>query len=433
MKLLICSLRIGSFLARVAFLLPVMAAHAITVTDTIPVGTSPSRASITPDGTEVYVSNMGSNTVSVIETATNTVTDTVPVCSQPDALAASPDGSRIFVGCHGGDVHQIDTATKAVSVIVTGAPVRDLAITPDGQKIYLAMEFSGLKKISTIDNSVSTVSGTVCPEAVVFTPDGLRAYVNYQCAPPPGGVGADPIYIFDATTDTKIGDISGFPNVGSWMAMAPDGSQLWANGANAIPSVGLVNVFQTSDDTHIQELQFADGAGKITIFPDSSLAAVGSGVGLLIFDTATFAVVETVNVDSSGNLAFTAGGVQAYTPAPAENSVKVLQIAHRLTLTPPSGAYLATQGFDLGLIVEALGVSVVGGSATLDGSDVTATLTSCLIPGTLIPDGLSFRCPLLSGDFLGEGDHTLSVTLDLSDGSSVGDTVEWTVIGNTEP
>jgi hypothetical protein len=36
------------------------------------------------------------------------------------------------------------------------------------------------------------------------------------------------------------------------------------------------------------------------------------------------------------------------------------------------------------------------------------------------------------GGFLGNGIHTFSVTLDLSDGDSVSDTVTWKVRGNTE-
>lgn len=104
-----------------------------------------------------------------------------------------------------------------------------------------------------------------------------------------------------------------------------------------------------------------------------------------------------------------------------------------VTISPPSGDYVLTQGFDLTLIVEAPGLSVVGGSATLDDSDVTASLASCVIPGTLVSGGLTLRCSGLTGSFLGTGTHILDVTLDLSDDSSVSDTVTWEVKENTEP
>lgn len=104
-----------------------------------------------------------------------------------------------------------------------------------------------------------------------------------------------------------------------------------------------------------------------------------------------------------------------------------------LIISPPSCAYVTTQGFDLTLIVEAPGLSVVGGSATFDGTDVTTYLAGCLIPGTLVSGGQTFRCPGLIAGALGTGTHTLDVTLNLSDGSSVSDTVTWEVKENTEP
>lgn len=83
--------------------------------------------------------------------------------------------------------------------------------------------------------------------------------------------------------------------------------------------------------------------------------------------------------------------------------------------------------------MEALGLSVVGGRATWDGSDVSAVLASCFKPGTLVSGGQTFRCPGLTGGLLGRGTHTLEVVLNLSNGSSVSDTITWEVKENTEP
>src|SRR5262244_2845507 len=44
-----------------------------------------------------YVTNSASNTVSVIDTATNTVVATVPVGSVPLGVAITPDGTRAYV------------------------------------------------------------------------------------------------------------------------------------------------------------------------------------------------------------------------------------------------------------------------------------------------------------------------------------------------
>lgn len=104
-----------------------------------------------------------------------------------------------------------------------------------------------------------------------------------------------------------------------------------------------------------------------------------------------------------------------------------------LSISPPSGNYVTTQGFDLTLILRAFGLSILGGQATFDDSDVTAALVGCIIPGTLVSGGQTLRCPALKGGFLGTSTHTFTVTLDLSNGSSVSDSVTWKVLSNTEP
>jgi hypothetical protein len=44
----------------------------------VPVGTGPHMVAVTPDGSRVYVPNLGVDTVSVIDPATNTVISTIP-------------------------------------------------------------------------------------------------------------------------------------------------------------------------------------------------------------------------------------------------------------------------------------------------------------------------------------------------------------------
>jgi YVTN family beta-propeller protein len=60
------------------------------VSSTIPVGTQPVAIAITPDSAEVYVVNQGSNSVSVILTASDTVSATVTVGTNPNAIAITP-------------------------------------------------------------------------------------------------------------------------------------------------------------------------------------------------------------------------------------------------------------------------------------------------------------------------------------------------------
>ena len=67
-----------------------------------------------------YITNTGSNSVSVIDTATNTVVATVAVGFAPLGVAVNPAGTRVYVANNGtNSVSVIDTATNTVVTTVT--------------------------------------------------------------------------------------------------------------------------------------------------------------------------------------------------------------------------------------------------------------------------------------------------------------------------
>ncbi len=63
------------------------------VSATITVGNAPLGVTITPDGTHVYVTNNGDDTVSVITTATGAVSATITVGNIPVLVAVCPTPS----------------------------------------------------------------------------------------------------------------------------------------------------------------------------------------------------------------------------------------------------------------------------------------------------------------------------------------------------
>ena len=75
----------------------------------------PYGIAVSPDGTKVYVTNLGNNKVSVIDTATNTVITNVPVGSIPIGVAVTPDGSKVYVANqNSNNVSVINTTTNSV-------------------------------------------------------------------------------------------------------------------------------------------------------------------------------------------------------------------------------------------------------------------------------------------------------------------------------
>jgi YVTN family beta-propeller protein len=150
---------------------------------------------ITPDGSRLYVANgnlvdidgnyVGSNTVAVIDIATNTRLTTISVAPQPTDVAVTPDGSKVYVAGldpHGtyGTLTVIDTATNTVlTAVTTDCCLAVPTITPDGSKVFVTNQrfgAYGVEVFSTVTNTlITTITNTTLfptqfyfPYAIVF-------------------------------------------------------------------------------------------------------------------------------------------------------------------------------------------------------------------------------------------------------------------------
>jgi len=69
------------------------------LTREVDVGPRPWHPSFTPDGSEVWFGNLGSNEVTVVDTESWTVKDVIkhPAIAEPHGSAISPDGQRVYI------------------------------------------------------------------------------------------------------------------------------------------------------------------------------------------------------------------------------------------------------------------------------------------------------------------------------------------------
>jgi hypothetical protein len=104
-----------------------------------------------------------------------------------------------------------------------------------------------------------------------------------------------------------------------------------------------------------------------------------------------------------------------------------------LTISPGAGTYTAQQRFDMVLLLNAPGRSVVGGLAVFDGIDATSYVAGCVTIGQTGTGLTTFRCPSFGGPLFGAGLHTFSVSLVLDNGASVSASTTWNVLASTEP
>jgi YVTN family beta-propeller protein len=104
-----------------------------TILTRIPVDINPGAVVLTPDGKRLFVSNWSSESVSVIDTATNKVIRTLHVGMNPNDMKISDDG-RLFIACSNDNtIHVIDTKSLQIleRLSTTLTPLAPEGSTPD--------------------------------------------------------------------------------------------------------------------------------------------------------------------------------------------------------------------------------------------------------------------------------------------------------------
>jgi YVTN family beta-propeller protein len=187
------------------------------------VGLAPWGIAVNPSGTSVYVANSGSDSVSVIDTASNTVTSIVSVGKTPYGVAVNPTGSRVYVtNYQGNNVSVIDAVTnklddKLTNPVPVGRNPYGIAVDPAGTRVYVANE--GDNTVSVIDVATNSVIKTVkvgtSPRGVAVNPAGTQVYVVNN--------GDRTVSVIDPATYT-VTTLSNMGSLPNFIAFNPEGT-----------------------------------------------------------------------------------------------------------------------------------------------------------------------------------------------------------------
>jgi YVTN family beta-propeller protein len=91
------------------------ASNTATVTGAIQVGQLPWGLALSAKSSTLYVADPDSNQVSVVSTKTNTVTSTISLAGGPDTLGLTPNGSQLWVcGLTSAILTVVDTSNDSV-------------------------------------------------------------------------------------------------------------------------------------------------------------------------------------------------------------------------------------------------------------------------------------------------------------------------------
>jgi len=289
-----------------------------TVVETVPVGSDPVQAVLSPNGTAAYVLNIGAGTVSVVNTSTNSVTATLRVGLLPGHAAVAPDGSSVYITNTGSNsVSVISTATRSVvATIPVGLAPVGIAITPDGTRAYVANAGSG--NVSVIDTATDTVSAVVrvgsFPLALAFTPDGSSAYV--------ANAASNSVSVINTSANTVEATVP--------VGRDPVDVAINPNGASAYVADGgghSVTALNTATNQVVTTLPVGFLPVKTAITPNGRTAYVADagGKSVSVINTATNTVVATIGVGADPvNVLISPDGVHAYVTNAGSNSVSVI-------------------------------------------------------------------------------------------------------------
>jgi YVTN family beta-propeller protein len=250
----------------------------------------PYDATMTPDGSEVWVPDASGDHVVVIDVATNTITHTIPVGEYPNSVVFTDDGSTALVSARDGDyVTLIKTSDYSITdslYVLTGSGGTydgpgNMALDPVSKNIY-ALDWYG-DTLFEIDENASTVLRSVDIGIdvwqLVCDPGGQYVYVTDR--------GPDVVRVIDRATLTEVTTVS----VGSdpWgIDVTLDGSKLVV----ACEDDSNVYVIDTSDwSTTIIPLDAGADPRDVDIL-DSELHAFIAG-GIISATDAVY-VVELV-------------------------------------------------------------------------------------------------------------------------------------------
>jgi YVTN family beta-propeller protein len=272
------------------------------VETTIAVGKEPRGIAISPDAASAYVANAKDNTVSVIDTVANRVVATIPVGRGPQGVAFAPDGTRVYVvNGFGSSVSVVNAATREVEATVpVGREPQEIAVTPDGARAYVT-NFAD-DSVTVLNLSTGSVETTVGvgegPTGVAVSPDGGTVYVvNY---------GDDTVSVIDTATNQVAGDPIEVSFLPVKVAFSPDGTQAFvSNSLDYTVSVintatrSVVNAVFVGVDLFNDVLNEPDG---VAVTPNGKRVYVaifgrnGAGDTLRVFSSVTGRVVGSAKL-----------------------------------------------------------------------------------------------------------------------------------------
>lgn len=306
----------------------------------VTVGAAPDALAYDPAQGEVFVSNSGSGTVSVINDTTDGVVATIPLPGTPGGLAYDSGKGEVFVvdsanswapegGCGCQNVSVIAVATNQVVANVNVSTALE-GIAYDSRTGQLFVTDLNADNVSVISDESNAVVATIpvgyVPQADFYDPGTSQVFVFNDL--PKGQLDNTASVISDAN-DTVVATIPtpGFP---FGAAYVPGTGQIFFAGARENGSDDSVGVISDATDTVLATVGVGDWPDSVAYDPVANevfTANWGSNTTSAISDE-THQVVGTLNVGTNPDgVVYDSGTNQLFVANSGDQNVTILSLA----------------------------------------------------------------------------------------------------------
>lgn len=279
----------------------------------------------------MYVQNADSNSISVIDLATNTILMNITVDEMLHNIKLSEDQLTLYIMTADSDSGSIfifnTTSNELVKEIPTNVSFQDIAIF--NGTLYLSDEIGGkVLVMNTNGTIIEEIQVGSRPQFIELRPDGQLLYVTRL-----GG----PISVVDLEQNVVIKEIDS-ENMPHHLSFTSDGTRLFV----VNPESDSLSVIDSHNHEIIKTIPVGDNPRNVGLNPDETLAYVTNmnSNTVSIVDAQVFEVVDEIPVGNGPyGIAFSAdGGDLSYVSNMKGNDVSIINTASsNITTTISAG------------------------------------------------------------------------------------------------
>jgi len=234
-----------------------------------------------------WISNSGSNNLSVVDTASNTLSPpAVSLLATPVGVAVA--AAKVYVVHASGQVAVIDRTTRNVTTPLSlGTGLLGVAVNPAGTRLYVGSESNNV--VYVIDTATNTAVATIAlphPRGIAVKPDGSRLYVACNDSTTPR------LFSIDAGNNTVLPPQIGLPAGPYGVAVSPNGQRVYVSNETA----GTVSVIDIVNNVKLTDVPLAGLSPRGIV-----VNRAGTRAYVALFGSNQVATIDTTSNSSLGS------------------------------------------------------------------------------------------------------------------------------------